>query len=154
MVLLLSSTASRRNWLAFDPPILVGGINKTILLLQPSSVHLRAEARPPGRAVSMERLGDWDGRARRLASSLPPCARQACHKTKRRVGTHCSLPYLGRECSEAGLPDKALHIPTSSHLSIVYTVNSPPPPPAPTSCSRDHSPPCSSRLGFTVYGLG
>jgi len=49
MVLLVSSTAT----MAFDPPILVGLSIKIILLLPPSSVHL-------GRAVSMERLGDWD----------------------------------------------------------------------------------------------
>jgi hypothetical protein len=45
------------------------GINKTILLLQPSSVHLRVEARPTG---PVERLGDWDGRPDVIASLCSP----------------------------------------------------------------------------------
>jgi len=42
-----------------------------------------AEARPTGRAVSGERLGDWDGQM--VGGLSPIVSTKACHMAKRRV---------------------------------------------------------------------
>jgi len=53
--------------------------------------------------------------------SEPPCARQACHKAKRRVGYSTRRPMLEPVRPEAVLPDRALclQLPTFSHFLIV-----------------------------------
>ena len=75
----------------------------------------RAEARPTGRAVSRERLGHWDGPIGLI--HLVPA--QACHMAKRRVGVEYSQSLLEPVRPGAVLPDRALYLPTFSHLLIV-----------------------------------
>jgi hypothetical protein len=86
----------------------------------------RAEARPTGRAVSRERLGDWDGP---MAVRAPLClpSRQAGHVAKRRVGVEYSPSMLEPVRPGAVSPDRALCLPTFSHLVIVNKLLSLPP---------------------------
>ena len=75
----------------------------------------RVEARPTGRAGSKEQLGDWDAQTH----VSDPCPAKACHTAKWRVGYSPRCYMLGRECPQAVLPDRALYLPTFSHLLIV-----------------------------------
>ena len=78
----------------------------------------RAEARPTGRAVFRERLGDCDGP---MAVCAPLClpTRQAGHMAKRRVGVEYSPSMLEPVSPGAVSPDRALCLPTFSHFVIV-----------------------------------
>ena len=78
----------------------------------------RAEARPTGRAISRERLGDWDGPIK----VKPPCVyppAKAGHMAKRRIGVEYSPSMLESVHPGAVSPDRALFLPTFSHLVIV-----------------------------------
>ena len=72
-----------------------------------------------GRSVwDPETLRERDGDS---GDGLGPlvCCRKACHKAKRRVGDSTRRQMLGPERPEAVLPDRALYLPTFSHLLIV-----------------------------------
>ena len=51
--------------------------------------------------------------------SEPPCARQACHMAKWRVGVEYSPPMLEPVRPGAVSPDRALYLSTFSHFLIV-----------------------------------
>ena len=67
------------------PPVVPGGQK---IGLGPRNLRPRAETRPTGRAVSRERLDDWDRPAVWAPLCLPPA--KAPHLTKRRVGVEYS----------------------------------------------------------------
>ena len=71
-----------------------------------------------GRAVSRERLGDWDGP---MAVRAPLClpSRQAGHVAKRRVGVEYSPSMLEPVRPGAVSPDRAMCLHTFSHFVIV-----------------------------------
>jgi hypothetical protein len=47
--------------ISVGPPVVPGGQEVGFRGLGSRNLRTRAEARPTGRAVSKERLGDWDG---------------------------------------------------------------------------------------------
>jgi hypothetical protein len=51
----------------------------------------------------------------------PLCVRQGVPQGQTESGGCCQMP--GRECPEAVLPDRALYLPTASHLFIVYQLS-------------------------------
>jgi hypothetical protein len=64
------------------------------------NLRQRAEARPTGRAVSKERLGDWD---RPTMVPRVPANTKACHMAKRRVGIWYSPSYAGALAPRGGV---------------------------------------------------
>ena len=78
------------------------------------------EARPTGRAISRERLGDWDGPIKvKPPCVYPPAKAGHMAMAQRRVGIEYSPSMLEPVRPEAVLPDRALCLPTFSHLLIV-----------------------------------
>ena len=80
----------------------------------------KAEARPTGRDVFKERLGDWDGQTDVWARLCPP-RRAMWHNGERGYSTRRHMLEPVR--TETVLPDRALCLPTFSHFLIVNTTS-------------------------------
>jgi hypothetical protein len=94
-------------------PVIPGGQE---IGLGSRNLRPRAEAQPTGRAVSKERLGNWDGQMAVWAPLHPP-RRATWPNGECGYSTRCHM--LGPERQEAVLPGRALYLPTFSHFLIV-----------------------------------